>query len=206
MSGSQSCRGRETLFKVCGITNVDDAVMAAGAGADMVGVIMDKKVVRHGDRRTVEEIASMGIPVVTVHTSMPASVGSERYVQLHFPHGAREVEEARSMGVGVISVVNSGTLGDMLSRYSECREAGSEIVLVEDRSGIARRTDILEAFSGLPGVGFAGNVSSADLETLMRFRPRLIDLSRSLEAEPGKKDARKVEEFFREVRRLAPLH
>ncbi len=38
----------------------------------------------------------------------------------------------------------------MLSRYSECREAGSEIVLVEDRSGIARRTDILEAFSGLP--------------------------------------------------------
>ncbi|WP_075056340.1 hypothetical protein [Thermogymnomonas acidicola] len=119
MSGSQSCRGRETLFKVCGITNVDDAVMAAGgAGADMVGVIMDKKVVRHGDRRTVEEIASMGIPVVTVHTSMPASVGSERYVQLHFPpHGAREVEEARSMGVGgVISVVNSGTLGGICSQ------------------------------------------------------------------------------------------
>ena len=48
------------LFKVCGITDIDDAFLCIDQGADLIGVVLSEKSPRKGTPRLVRDLVDQG--------------------------------------------------------------------------------------------------------------------------------------------------
>lgn len=186
--------------KICGITGIGDADYAIKSGADFIGVILDPKVGRHGSQELIKEIKTEhpASKVVGVYTSMPEQAGYEDYIQLHFIHSAEEVEFARErFHKNVISVIDFHE-EHIRERIASHIDAGAEYVLLEDRTGIAKRKEQLIEFP-LSRIGIAGKIDSNNIGELLETHPDLIDVSSSLEEYIGKKSYQKMDIFFRKI-------
>ncbi|WP_337859788.1 phosphoribosylanthranilate isomerase [Ferroplasma sp.] len=186
--------------KICGITNIEDADYAIKLGADFIGVILDPKVIRHGNQKLIKEI-KMKHPdtlVTGVYTSMPEHRGYEDYMQLHFNHSIEDVYFAKkTFQKNIISVIDfhESYITDKIKLYLN---SGSDYVLLEDRTGITNRKNELINIS-MEKVGIAGKIDSNNVLNLMETDPDLIDVSSSLEEYPGKKSFKKMDEFFSKI-------
>jgi phosphoribosylanthranilate isomerase len=183
--------------KICGITNEEDADYSLKMGADIIGVILDFNVKRHGTEELIEKIKKRHpeAQLAGVYTSMPAYVGEEDYIQLHFDHFPEDITYVKNaMGKKVISVIDfhSENIGEKIRLHLK---AGADYVLLEDRDGIIERVSQLR---GLPmkRIGIAGKIDSSNLKQLIELNPDLIDVSSSLEERTGKKSSAKIDEFF----------
>lgn len=95
-------------FKVCGLNRVEDAVVAAEAGADYLGFIFYQKSPRNIDLESFRRIASSlpSVPkvAVTVVPSLEALQAYQDagfdYFQIHFPLERRDQVESWSRTVG----------------------------------------------------------------------------------------------------------
>ncbi len=178
-------------IKICGITNIDDALIAGKLGADFLGVILDDNVKRHGTKDLINEIKSYNLTAVPVYTSMPESIDDD-IVQLHFPHSYKNIIDVKSTGARVISVINMEN-EDYDKKYLEYRDAGSDFILFEDRSGIIKR---LPELSKYEKIGIAGKISPENVYIASSIKPELIDASSGLESYVGKKSPEKLKKFF----------
>src|SRR6185436_10381306 len=95
-----------TLVKICGITNVDDALAAVAAGADALGFNFYKPSPRYVTRQTAREIvAKLPLSVLTVgvfvNEESPQSVrhiANEANVAALQLHGDESPEYCRELG------------------------------------------------------------------------------------------------------------
>jgi len=202
-----------TLVKICGITNIEDAVECVRLGANMLGFIfaesprrVDVDTVKHinriigGDARTVGVFTEDSDEVISIFRGCDLT-----YAQLH---GGQSEDLARMLGTGsvirVARVENHASI-DALSQY----EAAAFYLLDTYKKGVPGGTGetfdwqlALRAKSlGRPLILSGGLNPDNVAEAVSTVHPYAVDVSSGVEQSPGKKDLTKVKEFIDNVRK-----
>jgi phosphoribosylanthranilate isomerase len=198
-----------TKVKVCGITNVADARVAAEAGADAVGFIFAEspRQVSVGEARGISVALPENILKVGVFVNAPPEevlrvareVGLD-LAQLHGDETPEAVAAVRAGGLPVMKALrvrNADDLADverfdadlfLLDAYSE-----------KARGGTGERFDwgVAKSLKGRGNIVVSGGLAPENVrEALDFFEPYGVDASSSLEDAPGKKNEESVRRFI----------
>lgn len=203
-----------TLVKICGITNLEDALMCTAAGADALGFNFYRQSPRYIEpltaRQIINSLPKKILPVgVFVNEPTPAAVeriASDSGVGAVQLHGDESPEYCRALGDRyVIKVLKAGTgFEPQIALEYEGRAIMLDTFDPEIRGGtgrvfdwsIARKTRTL-----VPTLFLAGGLSPENVrEAIMAVNPYAVDACSSLEELPGKKDSSRVEAFVKAAR------
>ncbi len=204
--------------KICGITNLDDALAAVDAGADALGFnfadeAKPKKRFIHPDdaRRIIEDLPPF---VVTVAVTVNASAAQLREYLLYMDrvqlHGEESPDFAAEFGHRAIKALR---IGPNFSPESVNRYTVASVLLDAfdgtARGGTGKTADwplarkTVEA-SRRP-ILLAGGLTPENVAEAVRIvRPYAVDVSGGVEKEPGKKDHDKLRRFVREAKLSLP--
>jgi phosphoribosylanthranilate isomerase len=197
-----------TLVKICGITNTDDARVAADAGADAVGFIFAESPRRVG----VEEARKISVALPENMTRVgvfvdeePAEIlGISREVglnlaQLHGDEPPETVTALRKAGVKVMKAlrVESAATLEALDEYE------ADLFLLDAysaraRGGTGERFDwgVAKYLKGRDNIVVSGGLGPENVrEAVEFFEPFGVDASSSLEDGPGRKNGELVRRF-----------
>ena len=194
--------------KVCGITNLGDARVAANAGADAIGLVFAESPRRVSVERAKEIAAALPQDVLKVGVFVDAGpeevlriareVGLD-YAQLHGDEPPEAVAEIRGGGVGVMKALrvrNAEALA-VIEQY------GADLFLLDAWSAKARggtgvRFDweLAKSLKGRDNIVVSGGLDPENVrEAIEYFEPYGVDASSSLEERPGKKSGERVRRF-----------
>jgi phosphoribosylanthranilate isomerase len=199
--------------KVCGITNPDDARVAADAGADAIGLIFAESPRRVSVERAREIAAALPEGVLKVGVFVDADPGEVLriarevgldYVQLHGDEPPEALAEIRDGGVGVMKALrvrNAEALA-AVERYE------ADLFLLDAwsakaRGGTGARFDweLAKSLRGRDNIVVSGGLGPENVrEAIEYFEPYGVDASSSLEERPGKKSGERVRRFVRAAR------
>lgn len=197
-----------TKVKVCGITNVEDALAAVEYGADAVGFIFAESP-RQVSRETVRQIVRDLPPFVSkvgvfadAELSEVTDTLSACGLDLVQLHGKEGPEYCSALFPRAIKVFTPATLPstDELDWYAVTaylfdREKGSD-VRPQDLWLMAR-----EVIGG-GRVILAGGLTPENVAQAIRVvQPYAVDVSSGVESEPGRKDHARMKTFIETVRR-----
>ncbi len=218
-----------TWVKICGMTNLEDALTAVEAGADAVGFVFYEKSPRNISVEAAREIVEKlpeDVEKVGVFVDLESepireivrAVGLSA-VQLH---GRKSMDSvwweglrpaAECVGASkLIPMVYADALKDGGFLISDHVREQIFAILLDSRSdGTAGGTgttfdwggvrDMVQAMSLVVPVIVAGGLTSANVPEAMRlFQPFGLDVASGVEAKPGKKDPEKVRAFVKAVR------
>ena len=202
----------KTQVKICGITSVADALVAAEAGADMIGLMFYEGSPRHITLATAVEI-SRALPPFVLRVGVFVN-----------PDEALVTRAIAECGLSLLQFH-----GDEPSEF--CTQFGlmsMKALRVRDAESLKQlenfHTDafLLDAYSpsGLGGTGekfnwelaveaqkfgkpifLAGGLTPENVAAAVKqVRPFAVDVSSGVESAPGKKDAAKVRAFIAAVR------
>jgi len=198
-------------IKVCGITSVDDALWAADAGADALGLIFVEGTPRYVTPAAATAIVAALPPFVwavgvfwdhpAAHVRAVATECGLRAVQLH---GTEPPEAVAALDLPVLKTVKVGGREDLaaLDRYKPAAflldsaarwsegEARTPISWTLAREAAARGRIILSA----------GLTPETVSKAIRVARPWGVDVNSGVEAVPGRKDPAKVRRFVRAAR------
>jgi phosphoribosylanthranilate isomerase len=201
--------------KVCGVTRVEDALLAAKLGADMIGMIF-----YHASPRCLSVSAARSIV-----RQLPATVdrvgvfvnedvatilkAAERlnldYIQLHGDETAGDIVTLKRNGYKVIKAYRLSSKTD----YARLYASKADLVLVDNmtddrRGGTGRPFDWrLIPLRKIPNLVLAGGISADNIEAgVKRFAPLVVDVNSGVETRPGVKSAAKLRRFFQGCDRL----
>ncbi len=215
--------------KICGIRELDDALAAAEAGADFIGMVFvperHRRVTADAAKAIVEGVRDSGGPVPRIVGLFADQLLDEvnaivEYAGLDLIQlcGQETVEYAGQVGCGVIKVVHvaqSATAAD---------DAGTS-ARVKDFSGVGHLVTLdryVEGIQGGTGKGFDWSVAAALSQAGLPFllaggltpenvadavaevRPWGVDVSSGVET-GGNKDHEKIRAFMRNARAAAKL-
>ncbi len=213
-----------TWIKICGITNLEDALTAVDAGADALGFVFYEKSPRTVDSGTVRTIVAempkmiekVGVFVNQTEESICALADEAGLtaVQLHGdnedPHVADLVAERRQrlkvvVGISMYRAKPEGWA--MMWRpdvvYAFLVDSGNS----SSYGGTGKTFDwessrpSIEAIARLGRVIVAGGLYPGNVTEAIRIlKPWGVDVSSGVEARPGKKDHEKVRAFVAAVR------
>lgn len=222
--------GSQLKIKVCGNTSAADLALAAEAGADFAGLILD---VPDSPRslpteRAAELAAEAPLPLVAVVVDAPLEhalrvVEALRPVAVQL-HGGESADLVGRLGPQIDCEVwkvlhvpparegawNADLLLDGLRLYAE---AGCQAVLLDTAAGgklggtgltsdWQRARHVVEA-AALPVI-LAGGLNADNVAAAVTaVRPAGVDAASGLERAPGQKDPRAVKEFVRRARAAA---
>lgn len=193
--------------KICGNTNLDDAMAAVQAGADAVGFVFYPKSPRAVDPKTAAEIVSRLPPfVVPVGVFVNEEIGIVRRImeECHIPlaqlHGDESPGYCADLGCAVLKAVRVGDRRD-LERMVSYQVSGFVLdALVEGKpggTGVTIDWDLAAQAQVLGPIILAGGLTPDNvLEAVRQVRPYAVDVTSGVEASPGKKDHAKVRAFI----------
>jgi phosphoribosylanthranilate isomerase len=194
--------------KICGITNLGDARVAADAGADAIGLVFAESPRRVSVERAKEIAAALPQDVLKVGVFVDAGpeevlriareVGLD-YAQLHGDEPPEAVAEIRGGRVGVMKALrvrNAEALA-VIEQY------GADLFLLDTWSAKARggtgvRFDweLAKSLIGRDNIVVSGGLDPENVrEAIEYFEPYGVDASSSLEERPGKKSGERVRRF-----------
>lgn len=193
-------------IKICGITNLQDALVCVNNGADALGFIFYEKSPRFISPEKAVEIIQKIPPFVfkvgvfvdekIENVNSIAGQTSLNAVQLH---GNESPDYVKNIFLPVIKSfrINENYDWSLIDKYKNC-----EILLDSYSSQAMGGTGKKFNWDLIPKeiknkIILSGGISINNLETIFtNIKPAAIDISSSLESEPGKKDHKKVNEFF----------
>jgi phosphoribosylanthranilate isomerase len=192
------------FVKVCGTTSEEDALLAVAMGADAVGFIfapsprqVSPRLVRDIVKRLPPEILTVGV----FRDEVPARVieivqgTGLRAAQLH---GHESPEQAQQVKARVPILFKAFAAGD--SAVRKARSYGAAAVLVdnpEPGSGHVFDWRLAEDVPGGLRLMLAGGLGPDNVaEAIHTVHPWGVDACSGLEAEPGRKDPRKLRAFI----------
>jgi phosphoribosylanthranilate isomerase len=201
-----------TRIKCCGMTRVEDALLAAQLGADAIGLVFTA----HSKRQTTpararEIVAAMPPFVATVALFMDDDADRVRQVidevqpsLLQF-HGGETDGWCMQFGRPFLKAIAMGEGAAALPRLREYPRAAA---LLLDGHGFGEAGGSGKAFdwSLLPHelaqpVILAGGLHSGNVADAVRLlRPWAVDVASGVESSPGIKDPDKLAAFIRAVR------
>ncbi len=207
-----------TRVKICGIKNIDDALFAVSAGADVIGIVHVEESKRFLDLREAGKIFRAMPPFVSkVIVASPKKIGEIREIercgtdciQLHGLEDVMLVKEIRDSThlklVLQLPVTGEETI-DEASSYSGLVDA----ILLDTKTergfggtgvvhdwNVSRR--IVETIK--KPVILAGGLNSVNvLNAIEKVQPYAVDVASGAESSPGVKDKGKVLEFIKKVK------
>ena len=200
-----------TRVKICGITRPEDGAMAAGLGADAIGLVFHRPSPRFVTVRGARRIIAALPPFVSVvGLFMNAEPAAVRAVLAEVPlhelqfHGDEEPDACAAFGLPYIKAVPMGAGADV--RDYEQRFAGATGLLLDSHGGqqmggTGHGFDWTRIPSEchkpliLAGGLHPGNVAAA----IRQVRPYAVDVSSGVESAKGIKDAELMRAFLRGV-------
>jgi phosphoribosylanthranilate isomerase len=200
-------------IKICGITNLEDAMLAAELGADALGFIFypqsPRKVAPEAARQIIAQlppfVTSVGVFVdeaAAVVKELAARAGLD-WIQVH---GQESPEYCRNLGRRVIKgfrIKDAGALAELepfrgavqaflLDAYKTGQVGGTGEIFDWRLAREAKKYGQIILAGGLTPENVAQAIAAA--------QPQAVDTASGTEAAPGKKDPAKLKAFFRAVR------
>ncbi len=200
-----------TLIKMCGITNIEDAIECVNSGAKMLGFVFADSP-RRADVDTVKHIVRIvGVDVKTVGVFTEESdevISLMNDCELNYAqlHGGQSEEFAHRLGehrvIRAVRIKNEWSL-ENLSQF----KCASYYLLDTYKPGVPGGTG--ETFDwelavkakefGKPII-LSGGLGPDNVEAAIdAVHPFAVDAASVIEIEPGKKDLLKVKEFVKNV-------
>jgi phosphoribosylanthranilate isomerase len=205
-----------TWIKICGTTNLEDALMSVEAGADALGFVFWEKSPRNVDPSVVRRIVS-ALPTKVEKVGVFVGEPFERVqriveeaeltaAQLHFRNPAMgDWEDANFRKYVVVQASEIGSNG-IPSRWADAifLDSGNS----QKPGGTGKTFDwqenapMAETFcSNGHKIVVAGGLTPENVgEAIRILEPWGVDVVSGVEASPGKKDPAKVKAFVRAVR------
>ena len=196
--------------KVCGLTDPEDAALAAAEGASFLGLVMVPGTPRAvGFAQAEKIVAAAPVPVVGVfRDEKPEEVASRaralglHAVQLHGEEDAAYVRGLRAMLPETTEIWTVAAVGE------ELREPppGADRTLFDSKvGGRSGGTGLAFDWDRLAGRDvsraiLAGGLNPSNAREAARLGTYALDVASGIEAEPGRKDAERLHAFFEALR------
>ncbi len=192
--------------KICGITNLRDAVAAADAGADAVGFVFaesPRRLTVDAARRISRKLPAFLHKVGVFANALPADVALTAraagltYVQLHGDESKADARAIPFPSVKVLKVADASVL-DLVRRW------GADLVHLDTGGGSGRTFDwtIARRAGKFARVILAGGLNPTNVREAIRVsKPFAVDVASGVESRPGKKDHALIRRFIEEARR-----
>ncbi len=213
-----------TWVKICGMTNLQDALVAVDAGADAVGFVFHEKSPRCISVETAREIVEkLPVGVEKVGVFVNGTVERADGIMQHVGLTAAQVY-SKSIGEWlawhvscerrlIVAVPGEALTGDILVTFGSAAKPVSAVLVDSGKGerpgGTGERFDWEAAKVGIWGlqeevpVVVAGGLSPENVaEAIKSLCPWGVDVVSGVEARPGKKDPEKVRAFVRAVREV----
>lgn len=198
--------------KICGITNLEDALLCCELGADALGFIfysMSKRFITYEKAKEIINQLPNFIVKVGVFVNHPfeeVNVNAKEIglniIQLH---GEESPEYINEISLPVIKSFRVNETFDFsrLDKYPKCSFLLD--TFSEHEPGGTGKTFNWETIpkSIRNKIILAGGISVENIESVFReVQPQAVDLSSSVESSPGIKDHKKLKEFFSLVNKM----
>jgi phosphoribosylanthranilate isomerase len=202
---------KKLSVKICGITNIGDALEACGLGADMLGFIFVESSPRYilpgSAERIIAELPSSVVPVgifADMETHEIESIIASTGIKILQLHGNETPEEVSGYKVPVIKSFRVGSGFDtlilkkyhpyayLLDTYSPGIPGGTGKIFDWEIAVQAKTFGRVILAGGLN----PGNIA----EAVKKTAPYAVDVNSGVESRPGKKDALKLKMLFQNLR------
>lgn len=206
--------------KICGITNLEDAIAAAEYGADALGFIFYKKSPRYVDVKTVRKIVNAlppfiatvgvfvdetkeninrivdetGLGIIQLHGNEPPKFcdGFKRRIIKAFRIGLQPSAPCLKHAGAGFSLQPYKVSAYLLDTYIEGTPGGTGKTFNWDTAKKAKK---------FGRIILAGGLTPENVADAVRIvKPYAVDVSSGVEKEPGKKDLKKVKMFIKRAR------
>jgi len=205
--------------KICGITNVADALLAAEMGADAIGLNFYAKSLRCIDSEMafrITERLPLFVDVVAVVVNEPPEIAAKVFptgtIQIHsdrhevLPRGWNQKRWIFAFPVSDAASLNAIRSYVALSR--SCSAAFPAAILVDAHvpgqyggTGQTAPWNLLADFKPDVPLILAGGLTPENVAEAIRIvKPYAVDVASGVESAPGKKDADKMRRFIDAVR------
>ncbi len=191
--------------KICGITSREDALCAVKCGADALGFIFYEKSPRYVAPEKAAEIicdlppfvTPVGVFVNAPHIAATVKLAGLRTIQLH---GDEPPEACLGHDVPVIRTLRVGNEFDALAlRSYPVRTFLLDTARAGSYGGTGETFDWAKAreAKNYGRIILSGGLNPDNVrEAIEQVAPYAVDTSSGVEAEPGKKDHKKVRDFL----------
>jgi len=199
--------------KICGITRIEDALIAAEAGADAIGLVFYAKSPRAVSIQQARDIvAALPAFVTTVGLFVNASREELNEVlagvaldllQFHGDETPAECECYQRPYIKALRVKPGDDIAQLAAPYAKARGILLDTYVPGVPGGTGAAFDWSLVPRDLPQpVILAGGLSAANVQAAIeQVRPYAVDVSGGVEASKGIKDAAKIRAFMRAVGR-----
>ena len=195
-------------MKICGVTNVADALVAAEAGADMIGLNFYEQSPRYLTLATAVEIARALPPFVLrvgVFVNPPEALVTRALgecglslLQFHGDEPSEFCTQFGLMSVKALRIRDAESLNQLAKFQTDAflLDAHSQNGL--GGTGEKFNWDLaIEAQKFGKPIFLAGGLTPENVaDAVKQVRPFAVDVSSGVESSPGKKDAAKVRAFI----------
>lgn len=201
-------------IKICGITNLEDALYATECGADSLGFNFYKKSPRSIEPRKAAEIIAQLPPFVmpvgvfvNEHEDTIREIHQSTCIQAVQLHGDESPEFCQRFGGRVIKAFQ---IRDKESLKTMAHYRVGAFLLDSYRKGVRGGTGtafdwhlavVAKTFGKIILAG--GLTPENAAEAVKLVQPYAVDIASGVEREPGLKDHAKVKKFIAEVRRAS---
>jgi len=198
--------------KICGLTNLEDALLAAALGADALGFIFYPPSPRSVEAEAAKNIIAQLPPLVTTVgvfvdeaaatvQELAARVGLD-WLQLH---GRETPEYCRHLGRRLIKAFRIRE-EDSLTGLGAYQGVVQALLLDTYKKGQVGGTGetfnwtLAQKAKPYGPIILAGGLTPENVaQAIMTAQPQAVDVASGVEAAPGKKDPEKLKAFFRKV-------
>ena len=201
-----------TRVKICGITRVDDAVAAATAGADAIGLVFYPKSSRYVTATVAAEIVSELPPFVTTvglfvnHSADQVNrICDQVELDLLQFHGDESPSDCSRFGKRFIKAVRMApgrSVTEMMGQYRQATALLLDSFDADKYGGSGETFDWqrVPKDSDVPLILAGGLNCSNVVEAVTRVQPYAVDVSSGVESAPGIKSADQIIEFVTRVK------
>ncbi|NQT25950.1 phosphoribosylanthranilate isomerase [candidate division KSB1 bacterium] len=196
-----------TKIKICGLTNLEDALLAVNLGADFLGFIFAESK-RQVDMQTVSRIVQKLPPgPITVGVFMDQPIDFVRDVMQKTQldriqlHGDESIDFCRALDWPMIKRIRIDDRSSIKEIQNQIAQFPDMDYLIDPGAGDGKTFDwsIIQKFKA--DYILAGGLNPDNVrEAVERLHPFGVDVSSGVESRPGKKDPEKLKRFIEEVR------
>ena len=200
-----------TRVKICGITNLEDALTAAKAGADAIGLVFYPGSPRYVSIETARNIIQKLPPFVScvglfvdADEKLINDVLNQVAIDTLQFHG-QEAEQACSLYnkpyIKAIRMSDSISLVDEITKYSSASALLLDTYVKNKPGGTGLSFDWSKIPQGLSkSIILAGGLDVNNVkQAIQQVQPYAVDVSGGVESKKGKKDPDKIVNFIREA-------
>ncbi len=201
--------------KICGITNIEDAMYAVEYGADALGFVFYNRSPRHVTEKVAKQIISHLPPfILTVGVFVNESVENISkivkkcdidIVQLHGDEGPGFCKKVRKRVIKAVRIKNVESLKTLSLYKNKINALLLDSFNEEVYGGTGNRFDwsLAKKAKKHGKIILAGGLNIENVSKAVKLvKPYAVDVSSGVEAGPGKKDKKKVKKFIKMAKGL----